>query len=297
MDRNQTDVAQPAEDMSEKMPSSDDTLNAAKSVLFNMLNNKPKTHIPYIVTKTTNNEGETVSEEITSLEDHLEHPVRKRANRHFSRADSFIDYVNLHKINGRTSINIQDGNQLIIHANIDDHEVGANGQAGWRQHSARYSPETSRELGTWLGKDGSQMKQVSFALFIETNLLDIAQPAGAELLEIVKTLESKKNVNFKSGVRLDNGDVCLNYEETTESKAGEKGQFSIPPTITMAIPIYKGGNPYQIEANFRYRIEGGHLTMWYELVRIHTIIEHAQNVIVEQVVKGIGGVPVYYGSY
>lgn len=251
---------------------------------------------PFVILKTTNDEGKTIREEVKSIEHLMPNPIRKTASVDFKRPESFIFYVNAHKIDTQTAVYIRESNEcLAVKAVIDDNQVSANGIAAWGSHSATYTPELSREWKTWMTENGSQSRQAQFAHFIESNLLDIAQPAGADLLEIVKTLEAKKSVKFKTGIRLDNGDTVFQYEETTDSKAGEKGQFQIPQTITLAIPVFNGGDPYQLEANFRYRIEDGKLTMWYELVRPHKIVEHAMETIVKQFIDGIPNVPFYYG--
>jgi hypothetical protein len=48
-----------------------------------------------------------------------------------------------------------------------------------------------------------------------------------------------------------------------------------------------------IQARLRYRISGGGLVLWYELVRPHKIVEYAFNKVREQVIAGVGTVPVY----
>jgi len=251
--------------------------------------------IPFVIAKTMI-DGKTTREDVKSIEHLLPNPIRKTASVDFKRPESFMLYVNAHKIDTHTAIYIHERDEnLSVKAVIDDNQVSANGIAAWGSHLATYTPEVSREWSTWMMANGSPSRQAQFAHFIESNLLDIAQPAGADLLEIVKTLEAKKSVKFKTGVRLDNGDTVFQYEETTDSKAGEKGQFQIPQTITLAIPVFKGGDPYQLEANFRYRIEDGELTMWYELVRPHKIVEHAMETIVKQFIDGIPNVPFYYG--
>lgn len=250
---------------------------------------------PFVIIKTTNNDGKTIDEHVQSIEELLPNPIRKTANTRFTRPESFTQYVQFHKVTGQTSIYIDDTDSLRVTAIINDHQIGSNGVANWGDHQATYRPEFSREWLTWKNANGTKARQAEFAQFIEKNLLDIAQPAGADLLEIVKTLEAKKSVKYKSGVRLDNGDTLFQYEETTDSKAGEKGQFAIPQTVTLAIPVFKGGDPYQLDANFRYRIEDGNLSMWLELVRPHKILEHAMESIVQKFIEGIADVPFYYG--
>ena len=245
---------------------------------------------PYLILKE--------DQKVEDLERLLPHPVRKRNTVSIDRADSFIRYVKAHQITGATAIyqGSTSAGDLQFKAIIDDHETGDKGQANWQQHKVYFTPKLSREWCIWNKSNECDISQEQFAQFIERNMPDIADPAGSTLLEIVRTLESKKNVNFRSGIRLDNGDFSIQYEETSTAKAGEKGTLDIPQTIILSIPVYEGGAPYAIEARFRYRINEGRLRMWYELVRIQDIRDHADNRISEEISAGLPEVPLYHGS-
>ena len=244
---------------------------------------------PYLILKE--------SQQVHDLEQLLPNPVRKRDTVDLERADSFIRYVNAHKIPDTSAI-YQSSNskgETSFKAIIDDHQIGENGTPNWQSHKVIYTPKTSREWCIWNEWNKREASQEHFAAFIEDNMPDIIEPNGSILLEIVRTLESKKNVNFKSGVRLDNGDFSIQYEETSTAKAGEKGTLDIPQIIKLSIPVYDGGANYEVEARFRYRISDGRLRMWYELVRLQDIIKHATDIISKQIGQGIDGVPIYYG--
>ena len=95
------------------------------------------------------------------------------------------------------------------------------------------------------------------------------------MLEISRTLEAKKKVNFASAIRLDNGQNQFTYEEEISGTA-QKGQLQIPEEFTIGIPVLEGGASYAVDARLRYRIaEGGKLTMWFELIRAHKVVENA----------------------
>lgn len=237
------------------------------------------------------------SQQVHDLEQLLPNPVRKRDTVYLERADSFIRYVNAHKIPNTSAIyqTSDSKGETSFKAIIDDHQIGENGTPNWQSHKVIYTPQTSREWRVWNEWDKRDAPQEQFASFIEDNMPDIIEPNGSILLEIVRTLESKKNVHFKSGVRLDNGDFSIQYEETSTAKAGEKGALDIPQIIKLSIPVYDAGANYEVEARFRYRISDGRLRMWYELVRLHDIIKHATDIISKQIAEGIEGVPIYYG--
>jgi uncharacterized protein YfdQ (DUF2303 family) len=100
------------------------------------------------------------------------------------------------------------------------------------------------------------------------------------MLEVAKTLEAKTLVEFKSGVRLENGDHQIKYVSETTGRAGGNGDLEIPSIFSLGIAPYMGGPAYKIQARLRYRITEGHLALWYELVNPHKVIESAAKEIV-----------------
>lgn len=146
---------------------------------------------------------------------------------------------------------------------------------GWRDDLAVFDCPLSEEWTRWTAKNGTKMDQETFATWIEDNLPDIAEPAAADMLEIARSLEAKKKVNFASGLRLSNGQTQFTYEETIEGTAS-KGRITVPEVFALGLPVFENGDRYRVEARLRYRIaDGGKLTMWYDLLRPHKILEDA----------------------
>ncbi len=158
--------------------------------------------------------------------------------------------------------------------------------AGWQDHSAKYSCPLSPEWKTWTASSGKQMSQADFAAFIENNLPDIAKLPAADMLEISRSLEAKKKVNFASGIRLSNGQNELTYEEEITGTA-QKGQLNVPEEFTIGIAVLEGGVSYAVQARLRYRIaDSGKLTMWFELIRPHKVVEDAAREVWAQIEAG-----------
>lgn len=219
---------------------------------------------PYVVLP----EGYTVKD----VESTLANPTRKRGKATLSDTASFIAYFMRHAAPNESAI-YGNFDPPSFTAVLDDHST--DGTAGWREHVAKYACPLSVEWATWTGANKVKMKQVDFAQFIEDNLPDIVEPAAAHMLEVSRTLEAKKAVNFASGVRLANGEVQFTYEEKVDGSAG-KGQFHVPEIFSIGIPVFQRGVRYRIEARLRYRIaEGGQLAMWFDLVRHHKVLEDA----------------------
>lgn len=211
------------------------------------------------------------------LEELLDAPLRRKGNTSLRDPESFCRFVK-EEMTAETRVygNLKEGRfRAVFNDNRGHGVIEGQAIAGWRDYTASYACPTSAEWATWKSKDGNQMTQVQFAQFIENNLPDIAQPPAAEMLEVSRTLEAKKKVNFAQGIRLSNGQNELTYEEQVEGTAG-KGKFKIPEEFTIGIPVLEGGPRYAVQCRLRYRIsDQGGLTMWYEIVRPHKIMEDA----------------------
>ena len=113
------------------------------------------------------------------------------------------------------------------------------------------------------------------------------------MLEISRTLEAKKNITFRQGTRLDNGQVQLTYNEEIDGRAGEAGQLRIPEQFFIAVKPFLGGDAFCVPARFRYRIQDGRLMMWFELVRPDKVLEEAYNAVRDKIQTAINEVPLY----
>lgn len=197
-------------------------------------------------------------------------PTRKFGTIEAVDAESFIALINLHKT--KNTLIYAQVQQPYFVAVINDH---GRQEPGWRDHRIKWPCPLSVEWKTWAAADGKQMAQADFARFIEDNLPDIVSPPGAEMLEISRTLEAKKTVDFASSVRLADGAVELTYDEKIKGTA-LKGKLQLPERFTVGIPVFEGGQRYRVAARLRYRIlPGGSLTMWFDLDRPHKVIEDA----------------------
>lgn len=206
---------------------------------------------------------------LESLEGFLPYPLRKKASLKMRDEDSFIAYFNLHK-DGYSNIYGQIDPPKLMGI-IDDHGTSS---SGWREHKVFYDCPLSRHWETWLAKDGKTQSQEEFAVFIERNLLDIVEPTSAEMLEISRSFEAKKKVDFKSAVRLDNGQVQFGYEEEIQGSAA-KGTLQIPETFKIGTPVFERGSGYILECRLRYRLKDAQLYMWYEIINPEKALEDA----------------------
>jgi uncharacterized protein YfdQ (DUF2303 family) len=220
---------------------------------------------------------------IKDLEAMLPAPTRSRGTTTLRDVASFIELVKQEKTD-QTRIYgcYEPANFLAV---FNDNFMDA---TGWRDHKASFSCPLSVEWKTWMGKNNVKLSQADFAQFIEDNLPDVASPPAAEMLEISRTLEAKKGVNFASGIRLSNGQNELTYEETISGTAG-KGKFKIPESFTIGIPVLESGDRYSVECRLRYRIaDGGKMQMWFDMLRPHKIVEDAIKQVWATIEEGTG---------
>lgn len=160
-----------------------------------------------------------------------------------------------------------DAEKASITAVLNDHPDSSDGGAGWRDHRVSLQLRVDNDWALWCKFDGQLMSQMAFAEFVESMLHTVASPSAADMLEISRTFQAKRSVDFKSGARLDNGDVQLRYEENTSAQAGRKGDLDIPTEMQLALAPYLGTNTGIVTARLRYRIEDGKLRLGYQLAR------------------------------
>ncbi|WLG26038.1 YfdQ family protein [Pseudomonas lurida] len=237
---------------------------------------------------------------IESLEHLLPAPSRIKQKITVLDAESFISYVNRFSTQA-TAVFCNGPEGRTFTAVIDYHDPAT---PAWRDHVATYRCPTTIEWGNWKEKDRKRMDQATFAEFIEDNVKDITHhpehentPSAADMLEIGRTLEAKKNITFRQGTRLDNGQVQLTYNEEIDGRAGEAGQLRIPEEFYIALKPFLGGDTFCVPARFRYRIQEGRLVMWYELVRADKVLEEAYNAVRAKIEGDITDVPLYEATF
>jgi uncharacterized protein YfdQ (DUF2303 family) len=177
---------------------------------------------------------------------------------------SFIDYL-AHNTDSISFDEVTDtdythGNgELELWADIEARTIKAvlDGYNGLRKHTATLQLKISREWGEWMAIDGKLLDQVKFAEFIEDHLSTIAQPDGAQLLDICQTLEGTTGAVWKQQGLLRTGQRAWSYEEVVEAKAGVKGNLQPPEDLTLVLRPFQGSDPIPITARFRIRPNQG----------------------------------------
>ena len=156
---------------------------------------------------------------------------------------------------------------------------------GWGDFRVEIAFRPTPQWAKWKGNDGKMLPQVAFAEFIEDNIADIAEPAGATMLEIATHLEATRSVNFRSGVRLSSGDIQFQHSEDTDAKVSA-GLIAVPETFTLGVAPIFGLAAYSVPARFRYRIQEGRLTLGYKLQRVEDMMGQIIEDVISKIERG-----------
>lgn len=204
-------------------------------------------------------------------------PQRVKASASFCEIDSFIHYVNRHKTTNTTVVCNPDAGSF--KAIIDYlRPTPATGVLDRGEHIAEFTLKHTPQAAAWLAIIKNPVAQSVFAEFLEDRYGDIVEPAGAEVLQLAKTLEIKSDVAFKSVQRKLDGEYNISFEETQVGKAGTSGEITIPCMFLLQIPYYQGGPELQIPVRIRFKLQGSQV-----FFRLH-IIDHA-TIIAKEIVS------------
>lgn len=229
----------------------------------------------------------------------LDHPRRTQAMASLSTPESFIAYVQRHA-QARSVVWCQFNPQtysLSFQAVIDEHDAA---KAGWRAHTAKYTPEMSAEWKVWTGNNGAERikEQLAFAEFLERHELDIATqdgyPTHLQMLQMATDFEANSEKTFKSVARLQGGGMRLSYVNDDDARTLE--EMRIFEKFQIGIPIFWAGTGYRIDARLKYRHGSGKVKFYYELIRADRVHEAAAKELIEVIRAGIGHTPLLMGS-
>jgi uncharacterized protein YfdQ (DUF2303 family) len=126
------------------------------------------------------------------------------------------------------------------------------------------------------------MSQEDFAEHVEVGLDDIAEPAGADVLEMAQTFHAKAHSTFRQATRLATGETQFQYDEEVAATAGKTGTLEIPSVLKLALSPFVGEERYAVIARLRYRLSGGRLTLGYKLDRPQLVQRDALERIAEK---------------
>ena len=217
-------------------------------------------------------------------------PFRKTGSVTVLDPESFNALLAANAMVGHTTVYVDpDANNPAVVAVINGNGLGGEGFGDFRVSIGfRQTPQWIK----WKAIDGKLLPQTEFAEFVEDNLEDIATPDGAQVMEIVTYLQATRSVDFKSGIRLSNGQVQFTNIESVDATVGV-GNIAVPDLFELGLSPIFGVQPFKIPARFRYRIEDRKLKLGIKLQRVETIMAQIIKEIEAEIVLPDGVVKVY----
>lgn len=183
-------------------------------------------------------------------------PPRKAAGVQFYETSDFIDYVKLYAdASSRIFCDVEARKFTAI---LDYHKPDADDASGRRgQHTATLTLRLTPTMDAWMKLAAGPIPQAVLAEFLEDRHGDIEEPAGAEILELAKTLEVKNDVAFKGAQRAEDGGYNLMYQETIAAKAGQAGTLTIPTRLLLSVQVFQGGKLVHLPVRLRFGLNNG----------------------------------------
>lgn len=240
-------------------------------------------------------------------------PERRHGTATLLDLASFINHACRFKDDGRSVIfAVRDPNAPKLIAVLDYHGKGHYSDANWTQHRGVYAFPLSEEWRRWTGANKRNMSQTEFAEFIEANILEVLPPdaagAGAKdfaarlgvefaapqrLMEVSRNLSVRVTDRVAQAVTLQSGEAQFSFASTHSDETG--APLRVPAAFLLGLPIFTGGECFQIAARLRYRVKEGVVSWWYELHRA----DRAFEVAVEDAAKAAAeatGLPLFFGT-
>jgi len=210
--------------------------------------------------------------------------------------ESYINYVNQFKtpaarIFAEAGFQASGGKAYAL-AVLDYHQDATT--PGHSAHTAMFVPRYSEAWTFWSrfnGGSNAVLKQAEFAELIEERRFDINDPAAASLLDVVRTLKMKKDVDYDSLTYQSNGGVVLNYSEKVSAQ-GKSG--TLPEKLTIGMPVYYRGEPFAVDVFVRYKLTQGVVTFNLKVDRPDLVEEEAFKTFTEKVANDTA-IDVYIG--
>ena len=87
------------------------------------------------------------------------------------------------------------------------------------------------------------MNQGEFAQFLEENAGMFTEPKGADLLELILSLEGRNHADIKEAFKLQSGAIKVNYTEEVVLKgvaSNREGNIELPSILKVAIALFRG---------------------------------------------------------
>lgn len=247
-------------------------------------------------------------------------PERRQGTATLQELDSFIGHVMRFKDADSAIFADPNPSRPTLTAVLDYHRIGAEGPPRFMRHRSVYAFPLDKAWLTWTAISGKEIGQATFAEFLERNILDVIDPratredggtilgesvtrflhsinarpaAGPELMELSRGLTVRVGSHCRNAVNLATGEVQLQYD--TEHTDERGAPLNVPRAFVLGIPVFRGGELYQVPVRLRYRHKEGALTWILDPLRMDLVFDDAIKGAVDKTRESTG-LPVFIGS-
>lgn len=223
---------------------------------------------------------QTISE--SQIEQSLPAPLRKKIALAFGNAESFCRYINEQK-NDNTRIFTQiTDTGLGFKAVLDFHGK----DPSWMSHIALWQLQPSEDWKQLIDNVCEPMSQCEFAAFLDEHSDWFTNPKGADLLELVQTLEAHSEVDISTVARPNRGTFRINDSEQTTVKGNtvnQQGTMELPSTLELSVSPFKNVSPYPLLARLSYALDDKRIQLSYRIQHLDAVVPTVAADLIKQV--------------
>lgn len=199
--------------------------------------------------------------------------------------NSYLEYLNIFK----TPFSIVNGmlgkNQ--IQAFFDYHKPPTESELAIpdrKTHTATLRTVYDPNWDKWRDINGVWLSQLEFAHFIEEMMHTIAEPDGADLLEMAQDLKINRNIVFKQNKRLATGEMDIEYVTNDEAKTVKQGRVGVPEELKLSTAIFMMRPAEAVTVKLRYELSPGEpLKFKFDILNIRIIELDSFNKICQEI--------------
>lgn len=216
-----------------------------------------------------------------SMEEHAENPYSVREKVSLSRLSEFVAYVREFSIKDVTAM-FCDFSERSFVAHIEYHKTSKD--PSWNNHQVAYKMQYDTEFSHLLMASGDGMKQKKFVEFM-ADISDLIKSSTdvlggketpmskIEFLSMLSGIKNSKSASLESHVGNDghNTNATADVSETFKTADGS----CLPERFTLAMPVFRGGEEYDVDFRIMFMAEDGQLLIKYKIIKAEKLVETA----------------------